>query len=390
MKNTLFASALILSAVAAFAAERTSPFHVANRIRAEYDSNLYQAAEDEKDSFNLYEEIELSLNLVGETSFLGLRYRPNIIFYSGRDNNKTDLYHDLDVNLSQRLGETVTVGVSDQLRAGQLPAVEDDDYRVRSDDDNIYNSLLGTLAVQLLPATRLDLSGRYRFLKYNEDDIHKNDNYRSWVLGASLRQVFGSLTTVAVDYRYQDFTYNDAAKDVARDNQTHYVGASFEQTFSPELLGSLRAGASFRSFEQDVYDDDTSPYFDVSLSFLPSPRTRLTANAGYSISESDVSAYMTENRFYAALHLAHNLTAKIDLYASAGYELNCYDDEYLVAGAEKIDDKDSSYYASARASFQVARNNWLELGYQFTGINSDLRTEYDRHRVNVGWRWQLF
>lgn len=390
MKNTLFASALLLSAAAAFAAEGTSPFHIANRIRAEYDSNVYQAAEDEKDSFNLYEEIELSLNLVGETSFLGLRYRPNVIFYSGRDNHKTDLYHDLDVNLSQRLGESVTVGVSDQLRAGQLPAVEDDDYRVRSDDDNIYNSLLGTLAVQVLPATRLDLSGRYRFLKYNEDEGHENDNYRTWVLGASLRQVFGSLTTVAVDYRYQDYTYNDAPEETARDNQTHYVGASFEQTFAPELLGSLRAGASFRSFEQDAYDDDTSPYVDVSLSFLPSPRTRLTLNGGYSISESDVAAYMTENRLYGAIHLAHELTAKIDLYASAGYELNRYDDDYLAKGLEKIDDKDSTYYASARAAFQVARNNWLELGYQFTGIDSELRTEYDRHRVNVGWRWQLF
>ncbi|MBQ7251363.1 MAG: outer membrane beta-barrel protein [Kiritimatiellae bacterium] len=391
MKTSLFASALLLSAAVAFAAEGTSPVHVANRIRAEYDSNVYQAAEDEKDSLNIYEEIELSLNLVGETSFLGLRYRPNVICYTARDDHKTDLYHDLDVNLSQQFGPTVTFGLSDQLRAGQLPAVEDDDYRVRSDDDNIYNSLLATLAIQLQPSTRLDLSGRYRFLKYGEDEGHESDNYRAWVAGASLRQVLGSLTTVAVDYRYQDFTYNDAPKGSERDNTTHYIGGTIERTFSPELLGSLRAGASIRSFELDAYDDDTSPYVDLSLSLLPSPRTRLTANVGYSVSESEVSYYMTENRLYASLHLAHELTKKLSLYASAGCELNKYDDKYLVGESQgDLDDKDSSYYASARLSFQVLRNNWLEIGYQFTGIDSDLRTEYDRHRVNAGWRWQLF
>jgi opacity protein-like surface antigen len=391
VKKSLFASALLLSAAVAFAAEGTTPFHIANRVRLEYDSNVYQAAEDEKDSLNIYEEIELALNLVGETSFLGLRYRPNIICYTARDDDKTDLYHDLDVNLSQQFGRTVTLGVSDQLRAGQLPAVEDDDYRVRSDDDNIYNSLLATLAIQLKPATRLDLSGRYRFLKYNEDEGHEGDNYRTWVAGASLRQAFGSLTTVAVDYRYQDFTYNDAPKGTERDNTTHYVGGTLEQTFSPELLGSLRAGASFRSFELDAYDDDTSPYVDLSLSLLPSPRTRLTANFGYSVSESEVSYYMTENRLYASLHLAHEFTKKLSLYASAGYELNKFDDKYLIGESEgDLDDKDSTYYASARIAFQVVRNNWLEIGYQFTGIDSELRTEYDRHRVNAGWRWQLF
>jgi opacity protein-like surface antigen len=390
VKKSIFASALLLSAAVAFAAEGTSPFHIANRVRLEYDSNVYQAADDEKDSFNVYEEIELALNLVGETSFLGLRYRPNIICYTGRDNHKTDLYHDLDVNLSQQLGPAVTLGVNDQLRAGQLPALEDDDYRVRSDDDNIYNSLLATLAIQMLPATRLDLSGRYRFLKYNEDKGHESDNYRTWVAGASLRQVLGSLSTLAVDFRYQDFTYNDAPDEYARDNTTFYVGAALEQTFSPALLGSLRGGASFRSFELKKYKDDTSPYVDLSLSLLPSPRTRLTANFGYAVSESEVNYYMTENRLYASLHLAHDFTAKISFYASAGYELNMYDEEYLLGEETDLDDKDSTYYASARIAFQIVRNNWLELGYQFTGIDSELRTEYDRHRVNVGWKWQLF
>jgi len=389
VKNTLFASALLASALAAFAAEGTGPFHVANRLRFEYDSNVYQTAEEEKDSFNVYEEIELALDLVGENAFLGLKYRPNIICYTAREDDKTDLYHDLDVNFSLRLAPAVTLGASDHLRAGQLPAVEDDDYRVRSDDDNIYNSLLGTLAIQMLPSTRLDLSGRYRLLKYN-DDGHDSDNYHAWVAGASVRHVLNSLTTLAADFRYQDFTYNDAPEESARDNTTIYAGGAIEETFSPSLLGSLRAGASFRSFELDEYDDDTSPYVDVSLTLLPSPRTRLTANVGYAIAESEVSSYMTENRLNASLHFAHDFTAKLSLYASAGYELNAYDEDYRLDKTEELDDRDSTYYASARLSFQVVRNNWLELGYQFTGIDSELRTEYDRHRVNVGWRWQLF
>lgn len=382
----------LMVAGSVFASDAASPFRLSNRIRLEADDNVYQTSSDTDSSFNIYEEIELMVNLNLETTYIGLRYRPSIVWYSDRDSGTTDFLNDLDFNLSQQFGQMVTLGITEQLRAGQLPAVESGDYRVRSDDDNIYNSVLATLALQVAPSTRLDFSGRNQILRYDED-AREADNYVIWVAGFSLRQNFGSLSTISGDIRYQTTDYKDAPKEYRRNSDTIYAGLGLEQTFSPQLVGHARGGASVRSFDLDAYDDSTDPYVELSLTYLPSPATRLTMNLGYAISESDVSYYLSENRFDASLHFAHDLTAKIILYLSAGYSYGEYDADYefqQLAGAPLGDEDESSFYGSARVTYQLNRNNWLEMGWQYVKLDSDVQTEYDRNRVNLGWRIQLF
>lgn len=394
MKIFRISAALLLALLVAGTAyaDTARALRISNRLRFEYDNNVFQTDGDEKDSFNVYEAIEVALNLNLENTYLGISYRPSFVWYSGRDSGSTDFLNDLDANFSQKFGPVVTLGVSEKLRAGQLPAVEDDDYQVRSDDDNVYNSILATLAIQMLPATRLDLSGRHVLLKYGED-AHDNDNYRILVAGATLRQVFGSLTTGFVDGRYSDTSYFDAEEKFNRDSKTIYAGLGLEQTFNPKLLGTLRAGFSRREFDLSDYDDSNNPYADLSISFLPSPATRLTANLGYSIAESSAGNYLSENRLDTSLHFAHDFTAKITLNASVGYAHSEYDAKYQLVKAEdgSSSDEDSDrYYATALLAYQVVRNNWLELGWQFVKLDSDVETSYDRNRINLGWRIQLF
>ena len=43
-------------------------------------------------------------------------------------------------------------------------------------------------------------------------------------------------------------------------------------------------------------------------------------------------------------------------------------------------------------TYRVNRINWLEVGYQYVELESDLvnRESYDRNRFDVGWKIQLF
>jgi len=386
------AALLALLMVGSAYADTARALHLSNRVRFEYDNNVFQTDGDEKNSFNFYEALEISLNLNLETTYLGINYRPSFVWYSGRDSGTTDFLNDLDANFSQKFGPVVTLGISEKLRAGQLPAVEDDDYQVRSDDDNIYNSVLATLAIQMLPATRLDLSGRHVLLKYGED-IHDNDNYRILVGGISLRQVLGSLSTISIDGRYSDTAYTDAEEQFNRDSDTIYLGLGLEQTFNPKFLGHVRVGVSRRDYDLSDYDDSTDPYADLSISLLPSPATRLTANLGYSIAESSAGNYLSENRLNTSLHFSHDCTAKITLNASVGYAFSKYDADYQLRtldGANLGNQDANRFYATALLAFQVLRNNWLEFGWQFVKLDSDVEASYDRHRLNLGWRIQLF
>ena len=394
----IVAACLLALAAPAFA---ESPIHLNNRLRLGYDDNVYQAGEatasdgstvmhDETDSFRIIEELEMLVNLNLQRTYLGLRYRPSFIWYSDRDDDDTDFLHDVDLNFVQKITPALVLSISDTLRASQLPELQDENYVVRAKDDNYYNSALATLSYNVRPETRLDLSGRYILLRYTED-ANENDNYYSAVGGLTLRQQLASRTTLMGDLRYQTVVYDEAEEAYNRDANSMFGGLGVEQTFNPKLLGSLRAGVEQRMYDNDAADDNTQPYGELSMTFLPTPATRITTAASYSIYESDIATYLSQNRTYLSLSFAHDFTTKLNFYLSGAYSLNQYEADYaLEAGAVDADEK--SFLVSARLAYRINRINWLEVGYQFIKLDSDLvnRESYDRNRFDIGWKIQLF
>ena len=394
----IVAASLLALASPAFA---ESPIHLNNRLRLGYDDNVYQAGEataadgstvthDETDSFRIIEELEMLVNLNLQRTYLGLRYRPSFIWYSERDDDDSDFLHDVDLNFVQKITPALVLSISDTLRASQLPELQDENYVVRAKDDNYYNSALATLSYNVRPETRLDLSGRYILLRYTEE-ANENDNYYSAVGGLTLRQQLASRTTLMGDLRYQTVVYDEADEFHNRDANSMFAGLGAEQTFNPKLLGSLRAGVEQRMYDNDAADDNTQPYGELSMTFLPSPATRITGAASYSIYESDVASYLSQNRTYLSLSFAHDFTTKLNFYLSGAYSLNQYEADYaLETGA--VDADETSFLVSARLAYRINRINWLEVGYQFIKLDSDLvnRESYDRNRFDIGWKIQLF
>ena len=380
-------------ALAATAMAAPTPFHLSNRLRLGYDDNVYQS--DDKispiqDSFRVIEEIEVLLNLNLERTYIGLRYRPSIIWYSDRTDEDTEFLNDLDLNVVHNFTPSLSLSLSDTLRYSQLPELQDENFVVRENDDNFVNDLVGTFSYKLRPETRVDLSGRHIILRY-DDDLNEDNNYYSVVGGLTLHQQLASLTSVMGDVRYKMVTYDEAAADANRDATSLFGGLGLEQTFAPKLLGNFRAGVEARSYDDDNFDDNTQPYGEASLTFLPSPATRITGAASYSIYESDVARYMSQNRTYFSLSLAHDVTAKLSLYASGAYSLSSYEADYALDGGLP-DGEEKSFLFSARAAYRVNRINWIEASWQFVKLDSDIlgRVSYDRNRFDVGWKIQLF
>ena len=395
----LFVAGLMLAlATPVLAASADSPFHVNNRLRLGYDDNIYQSDDlpelnrTPQGSFRVVEEIEALVNLNMERTYIGLRYRPSLVWYNDREPSSSDFLNDLDLNVVHNFSPSLTLSLSDTLRAGELPELQDGEYIVREKDDNYYNSAMATLSYNLRPETRLDLSGRYITLIYDTDSPAKDNNdYYSIVGGLTLRQQLASRSTAMGDLRYQTLTYNDSNAEFNRDAATIFAGLGVEQTFSPQLLGSLRGGVESRSYDDDLYDDNTKPYVEGSMTFLPTPATRITASASYTIYESDVDLYLSQDRTYLSLSAAHDFTAKFSVYASGAYTLNAYTEEYSL-DSQLGDADENSFLLSARLSYRVNRINWVEAGWQYVQMDSDLenRESYKRNRIDIGWKIQLF
>ena len=402
MQGIAVAGLLAAFAVTGFAQSQPlpekNPIHLYNRLRIGYDDNIYSSSDNEKASLRLVEEIEVKLNIVLESLYVGIDYRPSVLWMPERDGDETDVLHDLTASLNYAITPQLVFSFKDTLNASQLPELENDGYRVRADDDNYSNTALATLAYNILPQTRIDLSGRYSILEY-DDDGHDADNYRMAVGGVTLRQQLASYTSVFGDFRYMNLKYPDAAKELSRDSDAFYAGLGLEQTFSRALIGSLRGGVQNRRYDNDRFDDDTTPYVDASVTFMPTPDTRFTLSGGYSISESDVAAYASEDRYSVALNLAHDFTDNLTLSANGSMALAKYKADYAYEDPDNHygDDDERSYSAGARLSYRVFRapgfgNNWIELGYTFTKLDSDVygQPDYDRNRVDLGWKIQLF
>ncbi len=396
MKTKAMLTAGIMMALVAGASAEDGgrPIQLFNRLRVGWDDNVYQTAKDETDSVRILEEIEVALKFDLEQTYLGLRYRPTLIWYSDRDDDDTDFLHDLTATFTQELTPSLQLSVSDTLHSSQLPELQDGDYIVRECDDNLYNDLRAVLSYTFRPETRLDLAGRYYILKYLDNDaLEKTDNYWSAIGGVTLRQILGAQTTAMADFRYQTLQYDKAPDSYDRDVDTIFGGLGIEQGLGKQLSASIRAGVQHRMYDNDAFDDKTCPYVDGSLTLAPteSGLTRLILSAGWAMAESDVTAYLAQERIRTALTFAHKLTQRLDFSLTGSYTLSRYDaDDAMVEGLG--DNDENSYAATARLSYLIGTRNWVELGYQFTKLDSDIksRTEYDRNRVDLGWRIQLF
>ena len=395
MKWTKWTCALLLLVVAlpsvvlgvGSAANR---FQVVNRLRFEYDDNIYQEETDTDDSFKIIEEIEFLVNFSFTRTFLSLRYRPNYVWWEKREPDDDDLNHDVDFILNQTFSPRVTFSLTDTLRRGQIPESVDEGRIVRENDDFTYNAANGTLGVLLHPKTKVEAAGRYLLLRYDNDDVAATEDFDLYVAGLTLRHQLMPETTLIGELRGEEIEYEGPD----RGSQSYYAGGGVEQIFSPNLLGSLRGGYQKKEFNDDVVGSEDSPYADLAVTFLPSPATRLTANVGYSLFETDVYPYASQQRTLFAASLAHDLTARISMYLSGGYTIGDYSADQSIEPGAVTDGQEELIQVSARATYKLNRSNYLELGWQYQDFDSDvaysgggdIRVSYERNRIDAGWK----
>lgn len=406
-------AAVLAAGSAAWAAEGQSPFHVENSLRLGYDDNVTYASADKLDSVFITEELSLSLDQVYQTGFLGIRYRPALTWYEDLgDGSQSDWSHVADVTWSQQLSRRLTLSLQDTFYVYDRSDVIDADGALRQANYGyIYNSASAALNVMLTPKARLSGVGRYQIMRYDEEFLSMRDDFDIVAGGLSFGLQVGKSATVFVDGALEDISYDHAGEATTevympgyagttvteipdRSAQTYSVGLGLENTFSPNLMGRVRAGYSAKEMDAANMADDDSPYGELSVTIAPKPTTRLTLGAGYSMYQSGLTTFANQQRTTLSANLAHDLTAKITLSLIAQYYMSDYESESsvdVVEASTVSDGSESAITAGLRASYAVTRNNYVDVGYTYTQFDSDFtgRTDAERNRVDLGWRIRM-
>ena len=386
------AASAMITQFALIAAETGSSrnwLSVGNRLRVEYDDNVYETEKNKTDSFKISNEIELGITLNLNPTFISLRYRPSFTWWSDREPDDTDLHHDFDVVINHRFSPKVSVGVKNTLRLAEIPEAIDRGVKIRENDDYLYNVTDANIDYMLLPRTHVVIGGRYTILRYDRDEVAVTEDYDIWAAGVTIRQRLTELTQLLLDYRREAVEYD--AGD--RDSTSDYVGAGIEHAIGASFVGSLRGGYQRKDFDNSSVDSESSPYVDATITYIHSPRTRLSLGGGYSMFEADVFPFASQDRTLAFASLAHDLTAKISLYLSGSYQRSEYSGESAIPTAVAISKdfsgKEHVSQAGVRVAYRVNARNSLELNYQYITLDSDLRDDFDRNRVSLGWRLDI-
>jgi hypothetical protein len=368
-------------------------YQLHNRFRFEYDDNIYQRETDVTDSLKIVEEVEFLVNFDLENTFVTLRYKPSFMWWENREPDSTDLHHSFDFNLRHSFTPRLVLGIKDTFRYAEQPESIEDGVVVRQQGDYIFNSLSGTLAFQVIPSGQLEGSGRYTLLRYDETEVSATNDYDIYVAGLTYRHRLLPETSLAVDTRFESTEYNDR---VTRNADSVMGGLGLEHTFSPNLLANVSGGLMNKTYDAEDISSETAPYGGFGVTLVPSPRTRISAGGSFSLREADIFPYVNQNYYRAYLGVSHDLTARVTVNTMGSYGYSEYKaDEALPVelaerGLDEIGDgTEETLQLSARTTYQVNHSNWLEAGWQFSQAESDLRRDFERNRIHIGWRTRL-
>jgi len=374
----------LLCATAHAAQERS--IHVSNSLRVGYDDNVYH---DSKDTSSMYitDILQISAKAVfsARTDLL-IYYQPQVTYREDAADNEVIMYHLFYAKLNHAISERVFLGVSDRFN------YRDDDERnsaFSTVDDLSYweNNVQVSLSFILNSLSQLTVAGGNELRRWSDSTYAKVQDYDEYFASAVFQRELRPNTTYGyLGANYADLEYDSSARG-GYEVITAYGGVG--HNFTPNVNGSVNAGYS-RSKVDGTSDDETSaPYFSGSLQYNPSARTALNAALTHSLSTSENSVYNIQESTGLHIGLRNEFTGRITGVAGFGYTMSDYDGSQAVGTTPKMDNEEDYLRFSTRLSYQINRIHYVDAGYEYSTRDSDLYTDWNRNRVDIGWRFKL-
>jgi len=379
----------VLSLVSAsvFAAKDSS-IKIQNTVRMGYDDNIYQAKDETgsafvSDIFNISGKMTFS-----ERSELLLFWQPEFKYRFDAD-SKSINYQDVYGRFSHGLTQNVFFQLSDRFRyqdkGAQSGTVS------RTDENFIENNLKGGLDFTLSKESQIKIGAGYNLRRWDDNNYGQTlgNDYDQFVGDASyLRELKPNKTTAIAGVNYVNHSFDGSRGGYQ--STALYLG--IDQNFTPTVSGNLRLGGSFSTIDTGSDDNEAyAPYLQAEVLMQASEETTFTGSFGYSMENSENSGYNAQDSFNFDLGLQHKLTSKLTLSSTVGYTLSFYDSDYARNGVTIDDAEDRVFHFRVRTSYEINKNNFVDLGYAFTTRDTTevALSEYNRNVIDLGWRFKF-
>ena len=380
-------------------AQTSKPFSVAASLRGFYDDNYNTAPNGpaKRDSFGFAVNPQVGYNFTGPTTYLGLSYDYVLKYFEDRPRSKADHSHLANLKLKHDISDQYKLDVSDTFVVGQEPELfaGSDMFSTvnRIPGNNVGNRGAASFTAGLSDRFSTMLSYSNRFYDYAPLDYSALLDRMEHLGGIGLNFELQPTTILSLNYQYgvTEFAGNKILPSGVpsnwRDNTSHYVFLGIDQTFAPDLRGSLRVGAQATQYDKYSNRDVISPYADANLTYAFNPGSSFQVGVKHTrtATDSDSIAAAAEPTLDKEATLVYaQLTHKVGKLT--GSLLAQYQKGEFNGGA--LDGQSEDFFlAGANLSYEINQFLSADIGYNFDRLDSDLlNRDYSRNRVYIGIR----
>ena len=419
MKKLIYAAGVLSlggASLAVQAAEGDSkPWTVSLTTQGFYDSNINTQPDGDGKigSWGIYVSPSVDYTKVWDASTLtlGASYGANY-FFETDDTFDSDWAQSaaFDVDFKHNFNPRVSLDISDSFQLFQNASQVLMGQTGRVEGNNISNDGNINMSVELTPRFSTVVGYQNLFYKYEKDQyaasLDRMENYGTIDLKYLVRP-----TTVAliggkggnVDYNSGLGLYVPGAPinsvgnpDASiRNTRTYFAYGGIEQSFSPTLTGSLKAGAQVQDWVNYEIDNQASPYLDFSLSYAYDVGSRAQFGVIHRANSTDLigtsyASVVTDGpvlnqestAFY--VNVSHAITAKLTGSILATYQASTF------VGGEWDGSTEDWWSVGATLSYAFNRYLSAQASYYFDTLDSQVEEagnfyrNYNRNRVFFG------
>jgi hypothetical protein len=409
---------------------------VAATLRGFYDDNFNTTANNKQDAFGIEISPSLNYGIQWQQTQLSLGYVFSFKYYDHLPIGQTDKYsqqHLFNIALDHAFTERYRLGVRDSFAIGQEPDVLRTEnafttfQRIPGDNIRNYGSIV--FNAELTRLLGLEVGYDNAFFDYSQSGAQFDENgvvipSNSGLLDrvengihVDTRWMICPETVGIFGYKFRDVSYTadeeigqvllpggviHFIKSNERNFREHsfYVGA--EQTFSPNLTGAVRAGASYLDYYNHVPDSqsDWGPYALASLRYTYAPQSHVEVGMSQDFNATDVLGVLNTDGDITSTSYTISQESTV-VYASVNHQITPALRGSLIGqfqyssfsggfhntnpALNANSEAERYYLLGLNLSYQFTPHFSGEVGYNYDKLDSDIpgRT-FDRNRVYIG------
>jgi len=291
---------------------------------------------------------------------------------------------DFRLKATRSVSERTRMSLYEKFNYTDDPQIENGGIVDRADHTYIANVIKGTLNIDLLRNSNLDLVIKNDIKSFEDDIIATRSDEESTSIAMAHRYQINHTLRSVLGGSYIMYSYDNS---LDRDFDSIIAEIGLENSFTPTLLGVLTVGLQTRDFDDSNMDADDEPYLLASLENKTGSDLTLGASVGHGIRDTD--AYPFSSQVYSELRgFAHiNLTPAIVLSGAATYRLSEYEESSIPAsvvaeGATNGDE--TTVVGDLSLAFNMINNISMFVGYRYEDIDSDVAQSYSKNSGRIG------